>query len=192
MQPIPISVPSIDRDELINQHLHLVHKIAVKFQRPHGQSIEDLRGAGVLGLVAAADRERAKGYPKGPEYFTAYAISCIRGAILDSLDARKSGLSILSKRGGIVDSLQTRRSGLAIVGAEESVPDSTAGRYEFQEALESLPEMEREILLRRLEGYTRAEIAQSIQMSDWKVREYENRAISLLQKREGVALRRAA
>jgi DNA-directed RNA polymerase specialized sigma24 family protein len=68
-----------------------------------------------------------------------------------------------------------------------TVPDATAARYGFQ-----APEMEREILLRRLVGYTRAEIAHSIQMQPWEVQKYENRAINQLSKRDGLTLRRAA
>jgi len=71
------------RDELIVEHLHLVHTIASSVQRSIGVHIEldDLIHAGTMGLFDAATKYR----DDKEVAFPAYAKHRIRGAILDSL-----------------------------------------------------------------------------------------------------------
>ncbi len=81
---------------------------------------------------------------------------------------------------------------MVIIGAERKTRETATAGAELREALESLPAMEREILLRRFEGYTRKEIARAIQMCPTSVQNYEIRAISFLRNREKVKVGRAA
>ncbi|MBA3768633.1 MAG: sigma-70 family RNA polymerase sigma factor [Acidobacteria bacterium] len=72
-----------ERDALIAQNLHLVTITARKMRHPPAQywDIEDSIGAGYRGLVEAAESfDPARGVQ-----FTTYAISKIRGCILDGL-----------------------------------------------------------------------------------------------------------
>ena len=72
-------------EELVCAHLDLVKRVASRLRRtlPHGVPLEDLTGAGMLGLLDAARRfDPRKSVP-----FGLYAAHRIRGAILDSLRA---------------------------------------------------------------------------------------------------------
>jgi len=160
MPPIPISTP--ERSDRIVNALGLVRLIAGRLHHQFpASSLDDLIQIGALGLIGAIDDDDGRG------------------------DVRRSAAYVKCRiRGAMLNALGTRDRGLAIVGAEQSTPDASAARYELQEALESLAEMEREILLRRLEGYTRAEIALHIQLAPREVRRYEERAITQLRRRE--------
>lgn len=71
------------RDELITEHLYLVHTIAAHVRRSVSVHIEldDLIHAGTMGLFDAASKYRAE----KEVTFSTYAKHRIRGAILDSL-----------------------------------------------------------------------------------------------------------
>ncbi|MHB9145585.1 MAG: sigma-70 family RNA polymerase sigma factor [Symbiobacteriia bacterium] len=71
------------RDEILGAHLELVRHVAgrVALVVPASVSLADLEGCGVLGLLDAVERyDPTRGVP-----FAAYAITRIRGAILDGL-----------------------------------------------------------------------------------------------------------
>ncbi len=79
----PSGITKEQRDELTTQFLPLVKRIAssVSKKAPSSVAIEDLIGAGMLGLVDAASRydpERAK-------QFRSFAEARIRGAMIDEL-----------------------------------------------------------------------------------------------------------
>jgi RNA polymerase sigma factor FliA len=72
-----------DRDRLVEQHLHLVHSIAVKLKRRLGKTMEpgDLIGYGTQGLIEAAN----KFDPKHGVAFGTFAYYRIRGAMFDGM-----------------------------------------------------------------------------------------------------------
>ena len=71
------------RDQLVEQHLHLVHSIAAKLRRRLGKTMEpgDLVGYGTQGLIEAAGKFDAK---QGTAFGT-FAYYRIRGAIFDGM-----------------------------------------------------------------------------------------------------------
>lgn len=71
------------RDQLVEQHLHLVHSIADKLKRKLGKTMEpgDLIGYGTQGLIEAA----SKFDPKQGAAFGTFAYYRIRGAIFDGM-----------------------------------------------------------------------------------------------------------
>lgn len=79
----PATRDHVKRDQLITEHLSLVTAIAVNIQRslPVHVEVDDLRHAGIMGLVDAASK-----YQDDKDVaFRTYAKYRIRGAILDSL-----------------------------------------------------------------------------------------------------------
>jgi RNA polymerase sigma factor FliA len=75
--------PALDRDALVESHFQQVWHVARSLARrlPPSVDIEDLVGAGALGLMAAADRYQ----PERGITFKTYAETRIRGAMLDYL-----------------------------------------------------------------------------------------------------------
>ena len=74
---------AMDRDELILDHVPLLHHIVgrMSWDMPGSVDREDLLGFGMLGLIAAADSWE----PERGLRFSTYAYPRIRGAILDEL-----------------------------------------------------------------------------------------------------------
>ncbi len=75
-----------EREEITKDYLPLVKRIAVSVSRkaPASVAIEDLIGAGMLGLVDAASRYD----PARAEQFRAFAEARVRGAMIDELRAQ--------------------------------------------------------------------------------------------------------
>ncbi len=71
------------RDELVEQHLHLVHSIADKLKRRLGKTMEpgDVVGYGTQGLIEAAKKYD----PRQGTAFSTFAYYRIRGAIFDGM-----------------------------------------------------------------------------------------------------------
>jgi RNA polymerase sigma factor FliA len=71
------------RDQLVEQHLHLVHAIAAKLKGRLGKTMEpgDLVGYGTQGLVEAAKKYD----PKHGVAFSTFAYYRIRGAMFDGM-----------------------------------------------------------------------------------------------------------
>lgn len=71
------------RDQLVEQHLHLVHSIAAKLRGRLGKTMEpgDLVGYGTQGLVEAAKKYD----PKHGVAFSTFAYYRIRGAMFDGM-----------------------------------------------------------------------------------------------------------
>jgi RNA polymerase sigma factor FliA len=74
---------ALPQDQLVAQHLHLVHSIAAKLKRRLGKTMEpgDLVGYGTQGLMEAAK----KFDPKQGTAFGTFAYYRIRGAIFDGM-----------------------------------------------------------------------------------------------------------
>jgi RNA polymerase sigma factor for flagellar operon FliA len=79
----PATEPSSDEPIRVEDHLYLVRKVAERMARrlPPVVDINDLIGAGTLGLIDAADKYD----PARCDRFAGYAEIRIRGAILDEL-----------------------------------------------------------------------------------------------------------
>jgi RNA polymerase sigma factor for flagellar operon FliA len=73
----------VARDQLVEQHLHLVHAIAAKLRHRLGKTMEpgDLVGYGTQGLIEAAK----KFDPRQGTAFGTFAYYRIRGAIFDGM-----------------------------------------------------------------------------------------------------------
>lgn len=79
---------SARRNVLVTEHLACVEKVARRLARklPRHVDVDDLRSAGMLGLIEAAERFD----PSRGEKFEAFAEFRIRGAMLDDLRSRDS------------------------------------------------------------------------------------------------------
>ncbi len=79
----PVGITEEEREELTRSYLPLVRSIAVNVSRkaPASMSIEDLVGAGMVGLVDAASRYD----PSRADRFRTFAASRVRGAMIDEL-----------------------------------------------------------------------------------------------------------
>ncbi|MCP4606254.1 MAG: FliA/WhiG family RNA polymerase sigma factor [Proteobacteria bacterium] len=84
--PEQIDISPEQREEITKNYLPLVKRIAVSVSRkaPPSISIEDLIGAGMLGLVDAASRYD----PNRADQFKAFAEARVRGAMIDELRAQ--------------------------------------------------------------------------------------------------------
>ena len=71
------------RDQLVEQHLHLVHSIAAKLKRRLGKTMEpgDVVGYGTQGLIEASKKYD----PRQGTAFSTFAYYRIRGAIFDGM-----------------------------------------------------------------------------------------------------------
>src|SRR3954463_6207365 len=101
----PVNVPfvfeSVDRDVLIAEHVSLVKYLASRVSAKLPPSIEadDLVGAGMLGLIDAAEKFDAT---RGIRFRT-YAERRIRGAILDHLPSLDWAPRSLRRRAREID-----------------------------------------------------------------------------------------
>ncbi len=137
------------RCALIERYMELAARIARNVRAPAGTVVgpDDLKSAGLVGLISAVDRfQPERGVP-----FEAYAALRIRGAIIDELrraDERGRHHEDLSPSVSL-DRLLAR--GYAPFVA----PDELAGRYDHEDllmrveaALRCLPPRQREVLAR--------------------------------------------
>lgn len=169
----PVATP--ERAAKVCAHLYLVRRIALAINRafPNVFPVAEWTNIGAIGLIMAVDQgDDGRNFP-------ALASRAIRAAMLDEL--RKIYLSRQLER--------TMPGPVEVAGPRWM---QTAEYDEVAEALDALPELEREILRRRLDGYSGAEIAQAIQMTPRQVRAVSERAIGKLRLRSLVARKVAA
>src|SRR5262245_54150875 len=116
---VPFVVESVERDVLVAEHVSLVKYIAsrVSAKLPPSIDADDLVGAGMLGLIDAAE----KFDPSRGIRFRTYAERRIRGAILDHLRSLDWAPRSLRRRARELETahLQLERDrGRAVDGAE--------------------------------------------------------------------------
>lgn len=183
-----------DRDQLIEQHQHLV-LVTIKRMLPKvpiAIDTEDLKGAGYVALVQAADGfDAARGVK-----FQTWAISKIRGAVLEYLrqeDWVPRSVRAKQRRGDEVVivrqvSLEAEREGeegsalLDRLASEDPRPDQSAQQSFEQNRIRSLirwlPATERAVCnLRYQEGMARDVIAQAHGLPESRVRQIEQRGL---------------
>lgn len=75
----------LSRNLLVEEYAYLVRPIAFQVHRrlPKQIDVEDLEGAGMIGLMHACD------HPERARDFLAYAKCCIRGAMIDSVRGKQ-------------------------------------------------------------------------------------------------------
>jgi RNA polymerase sigma factor (sigma-70 family) len=130
---------ALDPKELAEAHLHLIAPIARRLARtlPRSFALEDLIGAGRVGLVDAARRYRPEKHGGAP--FSAFARPRIRGAILDSV--RRASF-IEATRPALEDSPEPAELSLT-----EAWVDREALGFRVAAAIRALPELQRRVLL---------------------------------------------
>lgn len=132
--------PAIDRNELVEAHLSLIEPIARRLARtlPRTFALEDLIGAGRVGLLEAARRYSPADHGGAP--FSAYARPRIRGAILDSV-----------RRGAFIEATRVSASGgldVPVTMLSEDGVDKDALGLRVASAIRMLPALQRSVLLR--------------------------------------------
>jgi RNA polymerase sigma factor for flagellar operon FliA len=130
---------AFDPNELAEAHLHLIEPIARRLAAtlPASFALEDLIGAGRVGLVEAARRYRPQDHGGAP--FSAWARVKIRGAMLDSI---RRAAWLEAKRPALEDS----REPAALTITEAAVDREFLG-LRVAAAIKSLPELQRRVLL---------------------------------------------
>jgi RNA polymerase sigma factor for flagellar operon FliA len=154
-----------NREKRVLPHLPLVRSIASRLRRrvPHVE-MDDLVSAGTIGLIEAADRYDAAHGVR----FASFAYGRVQGAIIDEIrretapkpaPAQAGSSAPLSLEAPIVDGEQ----GLTLIDVTvdplSPEPDTRAELGELLEAIESLPQREREMLGLHTSGHSVAEIA---------------------------------
>jgi len=132
------------RNELVEAHLSLIEPIARRLRRtlPRTFSIEDLVGAGRIGLLEAARRYRPEDHGGTP--FSAYARRRIRGAMLDSV---RRGAFVEATRPALEDTPEP--AGPATVTEADVDRDALALRVAA--AIRALPARQQSVLLMHYE-----------------------------------------
>jgi RNA polymerase sigma factor for flagellar operon FliA len=102
----PLYVEALNREALIEEHLSLVKYLASRFgsKLPPNVDVDDLVGAGTIGLIDAADKFN----PDRNIRFRTYAERRIRGAILDHLRSLDWAPRSLRRRAREVESAQAK------------------------------------------------------------------------------------
>lgn len=105
--PHDLTLPRSRRDQLIEEHMHLVESIARRYAN-RGEGVEDLVQVGAIGLIKAVDRFDAR---RGVE-FRAYAIPTIVGEIKRHLRDRASTIRVPRREQEARRSLRSARKQL--------------------------------------------------------------------------------
>lgn len=159
-------------NELVEAHLSLIEPIARRLWRtlPRTFSIEDLIGAGRIGLLEAARRYRPEDHGGTP--FSAYARRRIRGAMLDSV-----------RRGAFIEATRPALEDTAEPAAEMDFDRDVLG-LRVASAIRSLPERQQRVLLLHYEdGLLLAEIGSQFGVCRSRAWQIHRSAIRSLRRR---------
>jgi RNA polymerase sigma factor for flagellar operon FliA len=132
---------ALDHNGLVEAHVSLIEPIARRLasRLPRSFTLDDLIGAGRVGLVEAARAYRPELHGGAP--FAAYARLRIRGAILDSV--RRANY-IEAKRPSLEDAPEPASHSFREAAA---AVDRAALELRIAAALRSLPALERRVVL---------------------------------------------
>lgn len=171
-------------DEIAEQHVPLALKVASLFIRrmPGSVDADALRGAALEGLVKASRRYT----PDRSTSFETYAITCIRGAMIDELrrldpntrSSHKDGtaeptpFSLQQPVGGADSDAEL---GELIPGRRDTEAEALR-RIEIRDAFRAMPVRDRSLVIRYLSGETLYEIGASIDRSESRVSQIVKRA----------------
>ena len=175
----------MENEALVTENLDLAAGLALIIFRlfPAAVEVEDLVGAGQVALVEAAQR-----YQPDRGEFRAYASARVRGAMIDAI--RSS--NIVGRRAyanGVRVSVGSLAAPIKPDGdgtLEEVIPDPRPSVEEIVEQraqlaeILSLPEREREIVIRAAAGEQQVEIAGSMSVSPSRVSQISARAAERL------------
>ena len=138
----PESASSPSQEEVLQENLQLVRFIARRIHEklPQHVNLEDLVGAGVLGLIDAS----SKFDPAKNIQFRTYAQFRIRGAILDSLRDLDWGPRHLRRKGrAIEDAIRAAATRLGRNPSEQEIADELGQSLEeYQKVLSELNGLE--------------------------------------------------
>jgi RNA polymerase sigma factor (sigma-70 family) len=175
----------MNNEALVTENLDLPAGLARTVFRlfPAAVEVEDLVGAGRVALVEAAQRyEPARGD------FRAYASARVRGAMLDAVRSsnvvgrRAYAKGVRVSVGSLAAPIQPGGEGTLeeiIPDPRPSVEEIVEQRAQLAEIL-SLPEREREVVLRVASGEHQSEIADSMSVSSSRVGQITARATERL------------
>ena len=200
----------MDRKELIEQNLGLVHACANRF-RGRGIEYEELYSAGCLGLVKAADGFREElGFA-----FSTYAVPAVLGEIrrlfrdggavkvsekLTKENGREPTVTELSKILGIdcfavsellnislppvsltaSDDDNERQTDVPVPSGEDAIQDKLA----LEEVLKALPQKDQTLIrLRYFKGFTQSATAEKLGMSQVQVSRKERAVLAIMRKK---------
>lgn len=182
---------TIERDQLITQHLYLVRGIAnrLHLQVPRHVEKNDLISAGMLGLIDAAARYQAE----RKTYFPVYARQRIRGAMLDYMRAQSwiPRAAYQKLRAEEPDTLRFRSSGVCIEGLDMAActapPDTDIAEHQLRAVMGGLvrllPERDQAILLLHyLHQRTMRDISKDLNLSEGRISQLHNAALGKLKK----------
>lgn len=157
---------------LVEKHLWIVDRFAAKYRgtMPHG----DMKAAGMLGLVEAAQRFR----PRKGAAFSTYAWNWVKGHVLSELrrchvvavpehtarDANRRGESL---RGVVVFDVPDPGGG----DEQESEADKSMRLRALHDAVEALPRDQRHVVNRTLAGRRVDQIAKGMGLTEERVEE---------------------
>lgn len=134
---------SLDRDALVRAHAPLVKKVAYRIvgRLPDSVDVEDLIGAGMVGLITAVDRYDPS---RGP--FDAFAEWRIKGAILDELRTYDHLTRTQRQKASAVEKM--RRQLQQELGRDATIEEiAEAGAFELTDVTEALEAAEGPIFI---------------------------------------------
>jgi len=103
------SVTHVERNSIVEQYAYLINKVAYKMiaRLPANVEMDDLKSAGVIGLIDAAEKYD----PSKNSNFRSYAEIRIRGAMVDELRSLDWVPRSVRQKGASIESMSRRLAG---------------------------------------------------------------------------------